>query len=320
MSMTDAQSYCDTLTLGGQNDWRLPDIKSIYSLMDFGGTDPSGFDGTDTSLLTPFIDDSIFAFGYGDTGSGERVIDAQWATTTQYVSTTMNGDETMFGLNLADGRIKGYGLVLMGSEKKFYVQCVRGNEEYGKNNFVDNGDETISDKATNLMWQKGDSTTPLDWDSAISYCEALSLATHTDWRLPDAKELQSIVDYSRSPDTTASPAIDGLFDSTSFTNEAGAKDWGYYWSNTTHENYNGMGASAVYVSFGRALGYMNGSWLDVHGAGAQRSDPKDISKINTNDTAYTVVTDANANQAITHGPQGDLLRGQNFVRCVRSID
>ena len=95
---------------------------------------------------------------------------------------------------------------------------------------------------------------------------------HGDWRLPSAKELQSIVDYRRSPDTTRSAAIDPLFTCTQITNEAGQADYPFYWTATTHGT--AIGRAAVYVSFGRALGYMGQEWQDVHGAGAQRSDPK----------------------------------------------
>jgi hypothetical protein len=311
MSQSDAISYCSSLSLGGYDDWRLPDIKSMYSLIDFSGKDVSGYDTTDTSSLTPFIDTNVFEFGYGDTNADERIIDAQWATTTNYVSTTMNGDETMFGVNLADGRIKGYPLEMQGSDKLFYVQCIRGNEDYGQNNFTDNGDDTITDNATGLMWQKYDNAQAVSFDDAISYCESSTTAGYSDWKLPDAKELQSIVDYTRSPDTTSSAAIDEIFNATQITNEEGYADYGFYWSSTTHENMTD-GSSAVYVSFGRALGYMNGEWLDVHGAGAQRSDPKDIDALNTNDPAYVIV-----DGAITHGPQGDVVRGLNFARCVR---
>jgi hypothetical protein len=310
LSQSDAVSYCENLTLGGQSDWRLPDIKTLYSLMDFSGEDPSSYEGSDTSSLVPFIDDSIFAFGYGDTSANERIIDAQWATTTIYVYRVMSGSEAMFGLNLADGRIKGYPT----SNKSYYVQCVRGNESYGKNSFVDNGDETISDSATNLMWQKSDNAESINWESAIGYCESLTLAGKSDWRLPNAKELQSILDYTRSPDTTSSAAIDAKFNATSITNEEGVSDYGFYWSSTTHKNMQN-GSNAAYVSFGRALGYMNSAWLDVHGAGAQRSDPKDVDALDTNQGGYTIV-----DGAITHGPQGDVVRGLNLVRCVRDID
>lgn len=312
LNQEDSESYCEDLSLAGREDWRLPDIKTIYSLMAFSGKDVSGYDSNETSGLTPFIDDSVFGFGYGDTAAGERIIDAQWATTSIYVSTTMNGDETMFGLNLADGRIKGYGMEIMGTDKLFYVQCVRANESYGVNDFTDNTDGTISDTATSLMWSKEDSGSAVSFEDGISYCEDSTLGGYEDWKLPDAKELHSIVDYTRSPDTSSSAAIDSVFNATQFSNEEGEDDYGFYWSATTHENMTN-GQAAVYISFGRALGYMNGDWLDVHGAGAQRSDPKDLSSADI--SQYDQV-----DGAYTHGPQGDVIRGENYVRCVRVME
>lgn len=317
MGQDSAMAYCEDLSLAGYTDWRLPDIKTLYSLINFNGQDPSGEMGDDTSELIPFIDTAIFDFGYGDTANGERLIDAQWATTTLYVSTTMDGDTTMFGVNLADGRIKGYPLTMFGSDKLYYVQCVRGNTDYGDNQYTNNGDGTVSDHATGLMWQEADSGSTMIWSEALEYCENLLLADQIDWRLPDVKELQSIVDYTRSPDTTDSAAIDSVFITTEMTNENGQPDYGFYWSGTTHQSSNGAGSAAAYVSFGRALGYMNGQWLDVHGAGAQRSDPKNIDTANTNQ--YDIVQASDGNDAYTHGPQGDLVRGYNFARCVRTI-
>ena len=55
----------------------------------------------------PYIDTDYFLFQYGPGNNdvvGERTIDVQFMTNTLYVSTTMNGDETMFGVNFADGR------------------------------------------------------------------------------------------------------------------------------------------------------------------------------------------------------------------------
>jgi len=312
-----ASSYCSGLTLANQSDWRLPDIKSMYSLIDFSGHDVSNFKGGDTSKLTPFIDTEYFEFAYGDTNADERIIDVQYATSSLYVSTTMNGDETMFGVNMADGRIKGYGVKMRhGQDKTFTVQCVRANENYAINNFSDNNDDTVSDSATGLIWQKNDSLSTKDWDEAISYCENGGTADYSDWRLPNAKELQSLVDYTRSPDSSNSAAIDPVFNASWFNNEAGEKDWGYYWSSTTHKSMAKLQSNAVYISFGRALGYMNNQWLDVHGAGAQRSAPKSASI--QLDQSYKAVIDSNGYQAITHGPQGDLVRINNYVRCVRS--
>lgn len=312
---SDAVEYCSDLSLAGYDDWRLPDIKTLYSIMNFSGTDTVG---SNDPKATPFIDRSVFDFAYGDISAGERQIDSQWATTSIYIGTVMNGRQAMFGLNLADGRIKGYP-----TDKLFYVKCVRSNENYGKNSLIDNRDETITDKATGLMWQKDDSGHEATWRESLNECSELSLAGYEDWHVPNAKELQSIVDYSRSPDKTDSAAIDPIFNTTAIINEAGEKDWGFYWTSTTHEKSDGGGDSANYVSFGRAMGYMtdnlgkNGSWMDVHGAGAQRSDPKDMTKIvvkkdNLDPNAYQEIEGS-----ISHGPQGDAIRGENFYRCVR---
>lgn len=101
----------------------------------------------------------------------------------------MNGNATVFGVNFADGRIKGYPKAPRGpggrEEKRLYVRYVRGNPAYGRNEFHDNGDGTISDRAAGLSWQKADSGKPLDWEQALAYAESLTLAGHDDWRLPN---------------------------------------------------------------------------------------------------------------------------------------
>lgn len=292
-------SRCRT---GGYDDWRLPTIKELYSLILFTGTDPDPR-SRDAAGPKPFIDTRYFKFQYGKASDGDRIIDSQWATSTLYVGKVMHGAQAMFGVNFADGRIKGYptGNMPGRGPKTFYVIYVRGNQDYGKNDFVDNGDGTVTDRATGLTWQKADSGRGMNWQEALDCAENLKLAGHDDWRLPNAKELQSIVDYTRSPDTTHSAAIDPVFECTEITNEDGKKDYGHYWSSTTHVSPHG-GSRAVYIAFGRAVGFMHGQWMDVHGAGAQRSDQKsgDESQLPKG-----------------HGPQGDAQRIYNQVRCVR---
>jgi hypothetical protein len=318
MTFDEALAGEGAFSLANYNDWRLPTIKELYSLILFSGFDPSGWQGSDTDLLTPFIDTTYFEFEYGDESAGERIIDAQYWSSTVYVSTTMNGDETAFGVNFADGRIKGYPAEAIGPlGQEFimtsFVKYVRNGSEYGVNDFIDNNDSTITDYATGLMWQQNDSETGFNWEEALSWVAQKNTDNYldyNDWRLPNVKELQSIVDYTRSPETTNSASINPLFTCPIITDEDGEDNYPFYWSGTTHVNMQN-GSCGSYVCFGEALGWMemppnsgNFQLLDVHGAGAQRSDPK-IG--NPEDWPYG------------HGPQGDVIRIYNYVRLVRDL-
>ncbi|MBI4687331.1 MAG: DUF1566 domain-containing protein [Nitrospirae bacterium] len=69
--------------------------------------------------------------------------------------------------------------------------------------FTDNGNGTVTDNRTGLVWQQGEAGQMM-WGSALSYCEGLPLGGKTDWRLPNVKELESLTDDTRYND----PAID----------------------------------------------------------------------------------------------------------------
>lgn len=141
-----------------------------------------------------------------------------------------------------------YGFSLWGTAKTGQLTSYRtgddGDVEKGYPQtgprFVDNGDGTITDNATGLMWIKEPTTAPgdpfdnvMDWATSIDACNALSFAGHSDWRLPNVKELLSIVDYSEDD-----PSIDGVtFPNTQPEN---------YWSSTTRK---ALTTAAWYVDF-----------------------------------------------------------------------
>ena len=286
-----AAMYAQNLELAGYNDWRMPTIKEIYSLVAFYGC---------IRTMTPYIDTNYFDFEYPDTSEGYRIIDAQYWSSNKYVGITMRGDKSAFGFNFADGRIKSYPTGEGGGPTgRCYIRCVRGRNGYGKNNYVDNGDGTITDLATGLMWMKADSGTTMNWQKALSYAEKLKYAGHDDWRLPNAKELQIIVDYTRAPDALdpayQGAAIDPVFDITQ------TESW--FWTGTTH----GDNLFGIYVCFGQAFSawQWNGEPMNAHGAGAQRSDPKSGDP---------------ARYPNGLGPQGDEIRIYNYVRCVRNVN
>jgi hypothetical protein len=99
-----------------------------------------------------------------------------------------------------------------------------------KTRFVDNGNGTISDRATGLTWVKepGDcggafgsagSPSPMTFPNACAQCLALAYGGFSDWRLPNAYELASLYDATRF-----GPRIDPIFTNTQ--ND-------FYWTSTT---------------------------------------------------------------------------------------
>ncbi|MBT3278210.1 MAG: DUF1566 domain-containing protein [Phycisphaerales bacterium] len=283
-SWPDAAKHANALNLGGKTDWRMPTMKELFSIAHFEGNQHT---------KTPYLH-SAFDFHWPTEADGGRDMDGQYWSSNKYLGTTMRSDQSAFGFNFADGRIKGYPV----SGRKvgtLFLRCVRG-KAYGENKFVDNKDGTISDNATGLIWTQKTSAKSMDWPAALKYAEGRSFAGQSDWRLPNIKELQTLVDYDRAPDakdkTKRGPAIDPIFKLTD--NSA------WCWSSTTHLETRG----AYYVCFGKALSEWtyNGQKMDAHGAGAVRSDPKtgDASRFSEG-----------------HGPQGDQVRIKNYVLLVR---
>ena len=60
--------------------------------------------------------------------------------------------------------------------------------------FTDNGDGTVSDHKTGLMWASRDNGKDIDFEDATSYCGSFSAGGFKDWRLPDIEELKNLFD------------------------------------------------------------------------------------------------------------------------------
>ncbi len=195
----DAGAYCDASTLGGYSDWRLPSRIELISIVDKGGYNPA-----------------INATYFPSTASS-----GYWSSTTYGTFSAI---------------YVGGGPFYSSKTDSYYVRCVRGGQI--TQNLTDNGNGTVTDSGTLLTWQQGENSL-MAWETALTYCEGLSLAGQTDWRLPNIKELFSLVD-----DTRYNPSIN-----TTYFPSTGSKYYGAYWSSTTNAGHPSV---AQYVSFGNA--------------------------------------------------------------------
>jgi hypothetical protein len=90
--------------------------------------------------------------------------------------------------------------------------------------FTDNGNGTVTDNVTGLMWQKTDSG-EMTWESAVAGALTLNLGGFADWRLPTPLEAFSILNHDRNP--ALDPAV--------FSNPASSVPQ-YWWTNDFYAN------------------------------------------------------------------------------------
>jgi hypothetical protein len=163
---TDTEDFLAALNgavFGGYDNWRQPTVKELAAL-------------TDADFSSTMLDPDYFPHVKSD---------FYWSSTTWEAD-----NESAWVLTFLDG--------VPGVSPKLYPAnfaiAVQGTQT--ANSFADNGDDTVSDTAFGLMWQKV-SVPDKNWQEALAYCESLELGGYTDWRLPDRNELNLIVDYTR---------------------------------------------------------------------------------------------------------------------------
>ncbi len=215
MTIENAGPYCKSLSLGGYQDWRLPFAHEAYTILNHSAVNPA----LDTTVFTKT------AAEYWWTGDSRA------------------DDPTRIWVTNAGGGIGPHPkneTISAGGAKRMQVRCVRSSISIAaiRASLTDNGDGTITDNHTGLMWQKADSGNTLTWEAALRYAEGLSLAGYDDWRLPNIKELQSISD-----EHLVNPSLDKAY----FTGAIPAENW----SSTTLANQPG---SAWTIDFTLGIG------------------------------------------------------------------
>jgi hypothetical protein len=198
LSYNDAQAYCENLSLGDSDDWRVPTRKEYSTLINM-------------SRLSPSLDITYFPYYTSS------------ATTIHYwTSSDYHDDPTkVWKMQLS------WGIIEAASKQEMNkIRCVSGDPEPAPS-YTDNGNGTVTDIVTGLMWEQktadggsGDKERTYTWKDALAYCEDLILGNFSDWRLPNPKELERIVDLEKS-----NPAADTTY----FPNTKN----GFYWTGTS---------------------------------------------------------------------------------------
>ena len=220
---TDSKDFIDALNIanfGGNNTWRLPTIMELSTIVSFNFPDPG------PTINNKFFSDTNGSFYWSSTNFASGM-DSAWGVYFSY------GDN--YSLNKGSfGSIRA--VHSSRSESLGYSDYLPISPDAANvidDHYIDNNDDTVTDTDSGLMWQQR-SEVATSWEQALLYCNDLSLAGYTDWRLPTQKELQSIVDYSRY-----NPAINTTYFPDTFPY--------FYWSSTTYAFYTDYAWGVNYI-------------------------------------------------------------------------
>ena len=200
---TEADAYCEDLVYGGHDDWRLPEPNELLSIVNHNET------AINTVYFPGLLNDPEILL-----------------LTSKYYANPEQEQE----------RWKLYGAQMIipslmeVSDRTYRALCVRGNKMKGAKLSVSerNGDQIVRDSTTGLIWQKTSGTAVI-WHDALSYCENLTYAGYSDWRLPNSNELASLVDYDRYNPASAFPFPDMEMSNLWSADTTAANDPQYTW-------------------------------------------------------------------------------------------
>lgn len=199
---------------GGYSDWRMPIITEMAYLVDY-----SSESAVINKVYFPNTQSSYY-----------------WSSNTD-----ANNNSDAWCMNFSSP-CRGSSNSKATITNNYFARAVRGGQSVSV--YTDNEDGTVTDNSTGLMWQQATATTGTSgnyftWKDALSYCDNLNLGGHTDWRMPNFKELQSLLDFSHYQ-----PSINtNYFPDT--------KPYQWYWSSTSAS---GAWDRAFYLIFSNSFG------------------------------------------------------------------
>jgi Protein of unknown function (DUF1566) len=210
-TFSEMVDYCDSLSLGGYEDWRIPVFYELLTIIDYSSYNPA----MDTGYFYPNENASVVITGFNENVS-------------LVIPTTRTDYYLAFSPTTGDA----YAESQDNESKNWFLRCVRENSPYrnGSFDFFDNGDGTITDKLTSLVWQKVANGDLFKWKEALDFCSGLELGGYSDWRLPNIKELGSILNVSKVGGTSPFDYFE-VFEASGTSIFGGIPSW--FWSSTS---------------------------------------------------------------------------------------
>jgi len=208
----DAVTYCNDLSLGSQTDWRLPSARELITLLDYGSANESA---TVASIDTTYFPSPSRNGYWSNSGYGgyHWVIDF-WGSSPQIEI------DTNYSVTYA-------------------VRCARGDPQVGGD--LRFGVGTWIDRKSGLEWQAVSQPEDTLY-AALAACASLTLNSRDDWRVPSAKELETIVNRETDvePATYTQLANDvSTASRTYWTSTPNLVSWGFWTINFTAGNMGG---------------------------------------------------------------------------------
>lgn len=203
---TPAVNFANELELCGYTDWRLPNVNELESLVSIAenqiATWLNGYAFTNVQRMDYWSSTTHAHYtGWGwsvNLDDGNNGVEYN-AKGTYYRAWPVRGEANGPAKIWKTGQITSYTV----GDDGYY----QNGTDWSTPRFIDHGDETVTDDLTGLMWTKNaDAPGPLscipttqNWNNALTYIQCLNVAGYlgyNDWRLPNLKELLSLIDYS----------------------------------------------------------------------------------------------------------------------------
>jgi len=175
INWSEAKNYCEKYRGGGYRDWRMPTQDELAGLYDKDKSQKSACKNGMNHIATNLI---------------YLTCCCPWASEIR--GTGLDTKAAYFGFehgpNWSSLNYDMYGRALP----------VRSLETKKESRFIDNGNGTVTDTKTGLMWAAKDNGSDIKWTNAKSYCENYRVGGFVDWRMPSQDELAGLYDASKS--------------------------------------------------------------------------------------------------------------------------